>query len=168
MPIHHIIPRCLGGTDDPSNLIELSYEEHVEAHRILMLENPSHKGLAMAYYMMSGQKSIGASLGGQIGGAAGKGRKQSPETIAKRVKAVTGMKKKPHTGDLSRFTNKTLRTKEKHHAYDPVLYNFHHKDGYTVSMTKQDFCRTYNVASGNLAKHFNGKHKTVKSFVVEK
>ena len=33
--IHHIIPRHLGGTDDPSNLIELTVEEHAEAHRIL-------------------------------------------------------------------------------------------------------------------------------------
>ena len=32
---HHIIPRHVGGTDDPSNLIELSIEEHAEAHRIL-------------------------------------------------------------------------------------------------------------------------------------
>lgn len=32
---HHIIPRHLGGTDDPSNLIELTIEEHAEAHRLL-------------------------------------------------------------------------------------------------------------------------------------
>ena len=33
--VHHIIPKHMGGTDDPSNLIELSVEEHAEAHRIL-------------------------------------------------------------------------------------------------------------------------------------
>lgn len=33
--IHHIIPKYLGGTDDPANLIELSVEEHSEAHRML-------------------------------------------------------------------------------------------------------------------------------------
>lgn len=32
---HHIIPRHAGGTDDPSNLIELTIEEHAEAHRVL-------------------------------------------------------------------------------------------------------------------------------------
>lgn len=32
---HHIIPRHAGGTDDPSNLIELTIEEHAEAHRLL-------------------------------------------------------------------------------------------------------------------------------------
>jgi hypothetical protein len=32
---HHIIPRYMGGTDDPSNLVELTVEEHAEAHRLL-------------------------------------------------------------------------------------------------------------------------------------
>ena len=32
---HHIIPRHAGGTDDPSNLIELTVEEHAEEHRKL-------------------------------------------------------------------------------------------------------------------------------------
>jgi hypothetical protein len=32
---HHIIPKHMGGTDDPCNLIELTVEEHAEAHRIL-------------------------------------------------------------------------------------------------------------------------------------
>ena len=32
---HHIIPRHMGGSDDPSNLIELTVEEHAEAHRKL-------------------------------------------------------------------------------------------------------------------------------------
>lgn len=32
---HHIIPRHAGGTDDSSNLVELTIKEHAEAHRIL-------------------------------------------------------------------------------------------------------------------------------------
>jgi len=32
---HHIIPVYMGGTDDPSNLVELTVEEHAEAHRKL-------------------------------------------------------------------------------------------------------------------------------------
>ncbi len=32
---HHIIPRHMGGSDDPSNIIELTIEEHAEAHRKL-------------------------------------------------------------------------------------------------------------------------------------
>lgn len=32
---HHIIPKHAGGSDDPSNLVELTVEEHAEAHRKL-------------------------------------------------------------------------------------------------------------------------------------
>lgn len=38
MHLHHIVPKHMGGTDDPSNLIELSVEEHAEAHRKLFKE----------------------------------------------------------------------------------------------------------------------------------
>jgi len=32
---HHIIPKCLGGTDDQSNIIRLSFREHFLAHHLL-------------------------------------------------------------------------------------------------------------------------------------
>lgn len=32
---HHIIPKHMGGTDDKSNLVELSVEDHANAHRVL-------------------------------------------------------------------------------------------------------------------------------------
>jgi hypothetical protein len=32
---HHIVPKHAGGSDDPTNLVELSIEEHAEAHRLL-------------------------------------------------------------------------------------------------------------------------------------
>lgn len=36
---HHIVPKYLGGTDKRSNLVELSVEEHAEAHRKLYEEH---------------------------------------------------------------------------------------------------------------------------------
>lgn len=35
---HHIIPKHMGGSDDPSNIVELTVEEHAEAHRKLYEE----------------------------------------------------------------------------------------------------------------------------------
>jgi hypothetical protein len=32
---HHIVPRYAGGTDDPTNLVELTVPAHAEAHRLL-------------------------------------------------------------------------------------------------------------------------------------
>lgn len=51
--LHHIIPRHAGGTDDPSNLIELSIEEHAEAHRLLYEQYGRKQDLA-AYLGLSG------------------------------------------------------------------------------------------------------------------
>jgi len=33
---HHIIPRCMGGTDDSDNLVVLTYKEHRVCHRLLI------------------------------------------------------------------------------------------------------------------------------------
>jgi hypothetical protein len=33
---HHIIPKCIGGTDEPSNIVRLSAREHYIAHRLLV------------------------------------------------------------------------------------------------------------------------------------
>jgi hypothetical protein len=52
--IHHIIPRHMGGTDDPSNLIELTVEEHAEAHMILYREHGKIEDL-WAYQLLSNQ-----------------------------------------------------------------------------------------------------------------
>lgn len=49
---HHILPKCMGGSDDRNNLIDLYAREHFEAHRLLALENPKIKELQFAWYMM--------------------------------------------------------------------------------------------------------------------
>jgi hypothetical protein len=36
--LHHIVPKHLGGTDEPDNLVELTVEEHAEAHKKLWEE----------------------------------------------------------------------------------------------------------------------------------
>lgn len=50
---HHIIPRCLGGTDDESNLVNLTAEEHYLAHQLLVKIHPGHVGLSFAATTMT-------------------------------------------------------------------------------------------------------------------
>lgn len=50
---HHIIPKCMGGTNDKNNLIDLFAREHFIAHKLLALENPQNIKLQLAYVCMS-------------------------------------------------------------------------------------------------------------------
>lgn len=49
---HHIIPRCLGGTDSKSNLVLLTVKEHFRAHILLADIYPDSGKLALACTMM--------------------------------------------------------------------------------------------------------------------
>lgn len=50
---HHIIPKCMNGTDDEENLIDLFAKEHFEAHKLLALENPGNDKLIYAWHLMA-------------------------------------------------------------------------------------------------------------------
>lgn len=51
---HHIIPKHAGGTNDPSNLIYLTVEEHAEAHKKLWEEHGRWQD-ELAWKGLSGQ-----------------------------------------------------------------------------------------------------------------
>lgn len=50
---HHIIPKCLGGTDVKENLVKLYPEEHYLAHLILCKLNPGNQKLLYAAINMT-------------------------------------------------------------------------------------------------------------------
>jgi len=97
---HHIIPKHMGGTNDPSNLIELTVEEHAEAHRVLW-EKYGHKQDELAWkglagiigkeellhelFVMSGKKSRPP-----VGHKANLGRKWSDEYKLKMSESLKG------------------------------------------------------------------------------
>lgn len=49
---HHIIPRCMNGSDDPSNLVDLTAKEHFICH-LLLSKIYQHHGLISAVWLMS-------------------------------------------------------------------------------------------------------------------
>ena len=112
---HHIIPRHVGGTNDPSNLIKLTIEEHAEAHRILyenhgrwqdyvawqtlskqitcaeaikMAQSLSNKGERNPMYGMFGEKNPNYGNKGEKNPLYGK--KQPKEWNIKKRKALLG------------------------------------------------------------------------------
>jgi len=50
---HHVIPRCLSGTDKSANLVELTAREHFVVHKLLVEIYPNEPKLVYAYWMMS-------------------------------------------------------------------------------------------------------------------
>lgn len=46
--VHHIIPRCIGGTDDVTNLVTLTYREHIIAHMLLCNIYPNNNLILFA------------------------------------------------------------------------------------------------------------------------
>jgi hypothetical protein len=49
---HHIIPKCVGGTDDEDNLVDLTAREHYIAHQLLLHIYPNKGKLIYAANMM--------------------------------------------------------------------------------------------------------------------
>jgi len=49
---HHIIPRCMGGTNEKDNLVDLTAREHFMCHLLLTRIHPTHKGLRLAIWNM--------------------------------------------------------------------------------------------------------------------
>jgi len=85
---HHIIPKHAGGTDDPSNLIELTVEEHAEAHRLLWEQNGQWQDM-VAWKALSGH--IGKEeIIHEIHKNVNKGRIHSLETKEKMAAAKRG------------------------------------------------------------------------------
>ena len=60
---HHVLPKCIGGGNEPSNLVDLTAEEHYVAHQLLVKIYPTVTGLAAAVLRMaprlSGNKAFG-------------------------------------------------------------------------------------------------------------
>lgn len=51
---HHILPRCMGGSNSIDNLVELTYKEHYLAHWLLCKIHPDNPKLFAALVSMSG------------------------------------------------------------------------------------------------------------------
>ena len=56
--VHHITPKCMGGSEDDSNKVRLTYREHFLAHWLLHLIYPNDSKLEYAFMVMAYGKGI--------------------------------------------------------------------------------------------------------------
>ena len=111
---HHVLPRCMGGSNAKYNIVELTAEEHYVAHQLLVKIHPGIGALAIAAVWMSkqcvGNKAYGwlrrraanAMRGRKLPprsaewarkiALANRGKKASPEARAKMSAARRGNK----------------------------------------------------------------------------
>jgi hypothetical protein len=63
---HHIVPKCIGGSDSEDNIVSLSPREHYLAHYILHRMYPDNKPLQRAYWMMSHTRGFKINSDGTV------------------------------------------------------------------------------------------------------
>jgi hypothetical protein len=109
---HHIIPKHMGGTDDPDNIIVLSVKEHAIAHAKLYLEHGNienylaYKGLRKQI----GKEEIFRECS-RMGGLNNKGKPKSKSHSSKISKANKNNPKlqTPHTEERKQNISQSMK-----------------------------------------------------------
>ena len=113
---HHIVPRSIGGSDDKSNIVDLTAREHFICHWLLtkMYIGDNRGKMINAMYMMRAeskhQKRYESKITGRIYENLRKeyseyisklntGRKQPPEEKVKQISAITGRNRPPFSDE---------------------------------------------------------------------
>lgn len=106
---HHIIPKCLGGTNDPENLIQLTAREHYIAHWLLWKITNNAKMayafIAMVYYHKNQRKLTAHQFE--------RARKLKSDMIVSeetRAKMSASRKGKKHTEETKEKMRETWKT----------------------------------------------------------
>ena len=105
---HHIIPKCLGGTNDKENLVLLTGREHYICHKLLTYKYKGNKKIANAFCRMTWDKKGNRKISSRDYAYARELKAlipQSEETKKKRALANTGKRK---TEETKEKTSKSL------------------------------------------------------------
>ena len=154
-------------TDDESNLILLTIEDHAEAHRVLY-EKYGHWQDEIAWKGLSGQIT-NAEATKQVQRLSNLGKKQSKETIEKRRKATIGQKRRCKTPEeievmrknstVRKHTVETINKKSKN-----WLITLPNGESIEILNLKK-FCKENNLSLANMSKVASGIRKHHKGFI---
>lgn len=134
---HHIIPKCVGGSNLKENIVALTAREHFICHRLLVKIYPESHGLQYALWAMCNQHAGNCQRDYKINSYTYErlrklvsamstklyaGRKMSPESIAKGVAKRTGQKKQPYKDKVLKFECTCRYCNNKFNAADVKCY----------------------------------------------
>lgn len=111
MERHHIIPKCIGGTDEVSNIVSLTPEEHYMAHLLLVKIYPSENKLWYAANMMKSRVKNNKEYGWfkrKFVQRMREERKHQPRTAKSREKQSQTCLEKYSTGYIHPMKGKSL------------------------------------------------------------
>lgn len=151
---HHIIPKHMGGSDDPSNIVELTVEEHADAHHLLWCLHKKQEDY-LAYKGLAGLASkqeivyLAIKLAAQKAGDIMRGRPVSLETRQKLSVSKAGSNN-PNYGKRSYHLGK-------------FYIGTHRETGKTVSGYAQDLNKL-GFDPCNVWRCANGKRKSYKGY----
>jgi len=103
---HHIIPKHMGGTDDPSNLIELSVEDHAKAH-LDLYEKYGNEYDRIAYESLM-KRLPKEEIVRQVCRATHLGKPKNPEAVEKMRQTKLGTTQTPES---NKKRSETLKRK---------------------------------------------------------
>jgi hypothetical protein len=173
---HHIIPRHAGGTDDASNLVYLTIEEHAEAHRLLF-EKYGRREDYLAWKGLAGligkdeiikeKNSLNSSRPGELNPFYGKKHteetKQKISEGQKRRKAERPESFKTYTRTEAHKKKVGENTKSR-----AVRYAFNHPEHGEFYGTTGDLAKAYNFSKTSEAyKLAKGEYKSYKGWTVK-
>ena len=191
---HHIIPRSMGGTDDQSNLVELSAREHYICHLLLpkMTDGENRYKMIYAYTIMSGRKIYGsrkysfyreeyAKINSELRSGKGNGmwgadrsgekntffgKKHSEETKRKISEAQKRRKiERPETFKTYKRTEEHRKNLSKKQKEKASKYTFKHPDHGEFYGTTGDLAKAFNFSRTSEAyKLVKGEYKSYKGW----
>lgn len=172
--IHHVIPKCCGGTNDPSNLVKLTLQEHFIAHRELAAANPEIEGLQIAWEKMSCFRRFGTvevspeefaearKAGAEARSKIFKGRKMPwvGEANKKRVWSEESLKK---IGDSQRGVPKSKEANLKNSMSQPNRKPVRCIDDGRIFVSLSKCDKFYGFVPGTTAGIINNEYKNPKT-----
>ena len=100
---HHVIPRCMGGTDAKSNMVYLTAKEHFVAHKLLVRMYPDVRGLWFALVAMGRVAEYKARIFASERRRAAEMRKGFKYTEASRQKMLESAIRRGRNSPLTEF-----------------------------------------------------------------
>lgn len=159
---HHIVPRCMNGTDDKNNLVQLTPEEHYVAHQLLVKIYPEHNGLAYAALKMT-IGSTGRNNNKLYGWIRRKVADQTSETMKKYFKSnphPKGMLGKSHSLETKVQQSISIRQAFIDKKLTKPVYQFTLKGELITRFDSlQDAAKSVNGNSSNIKYTAEGKFR---------